>query len=133
MKVWSLGIGSDRTLGRPKDWNGDQAHYEEFTFKFQNWIAGLPGEADVLLEKAIGYTAPLPMEPMTDNEKIMARGIASALKALIGGKALTLVRHLPERMNGFEMWRILAREYRPDTAARKFGMLERVVGCTTVR
>ena len=81
----------------------------------------------MLLEKAISYTAPIPMEPMTENEKIMARGIASALKALIGGKALTSVRHLPERMNGFEMWRILAREYRPDTATRKLGMLERVM------
>ena len=57
----------------------------------------------------------------------MARGVATALRALIGGKALSCIRHHPEKLNGFEMWRLLYREYEPDTATRKVGLLERVM------
>ena len=56
----------------------------------------------------------------------MARGVATALRALVGGKALSCIRHHPEKLNGFEMWRFLYREYKPDTATRKVGLLERV-------
>ena len=55
------------------------------------------------------------------------RGQGRALRALIGGKALSCIRHHPEKLNGFEMWRLLYREYKPDTATRKVGLLERVM------
>ena len=55
------------------------------------------------------------------------RGVATALRALIGGKSLSCIRHHPEKLNGFEMWRLLCREYKPDTATRKVGLLERVM------
>ena len=46
---------------------------------------------------------------------------------VIGGKARSCIRHHPEKLNGFEMWRLLYREYKPDTATRKVGLLERVM------
>ena len=57
----------------------------------------------------------------------MARGVATTLRALIGGKAPSCIRHHPEKLNGFEMWRLLYREYKPDTAKGKVGLLERVM------
>ena len=55
------------------------------------------------------------------------QGVATALRALIDGKALSCTRHHPEKLNGFELWRLLYREYKPDTATRKVGLLERVM------
>ena len=50
-----------------------------------------------------------------------------SLRALVSGKALNVIRHLEVQANGFEAWRLLHREYKPDTATRKVGLLERVM------
>ena len=126
-KRWSIGLGSDRSLGRPKEWNGESASFDDFMYKYQNWVGALPGGADQLLDSAVKLQMPIALSSMSEKEKVMARGIATGLRALVGGKALMIIRHLPERSNGFEMWRTLHREYRPETATRKFGMLERIM------
>ena len=126
-KVWTLGIGSDRTLGRPREWNGENAGFDDFAFKFENWVSGLPGGADSLLEASSKMPSSIEWDPMGPKQKVMARGVATALRALVGGKALNLIRYVPERQNGFEMWRLVFREYRPDTATRKVALLERVM------
>ena len=40
----------------------------------------------------------------------MAQGVAQALKSLVDGKALDIVKSVPEKSNGFEMWRRLCAE-----------------------
>ena len=67
------------------------------------------------------------MATLTPREKVVARGVATALRALIGEKALSCIRYHPEKLNGFEMSRLLYREYKPDTATRKVGLLEKVM------
>ena len=32
--VWTLGVGPDRSLGRPKEWNGESSGFDNFAFKF---------------------------------------------------------------------------------------------------
>ena len=46
-QVWTLGVGSDRCLGRPKEWNGEASGFDDFAFKFSNWLSGLPGDAEI--------------------------------------------------------------------------------------
>ena len=60
-------------------------------------------------------------------EKVVARGEATVLRALAGDKALSCIRHHPEKQSGFEMRRLLYKEYRPDTATRRVGLLVRVM------
>ena len=48
--VWTLGVGSNRSLGRPKEWNGEPTGFDDFAFKFSNWLSGLPGDARRFLE-----------------------------------------------------------------------------------
>ena len=48
--VWTLGVGSDSSLGRPKEWNGESSGFDNFAFKFSNWFSGLPGDAERFLE-----------------------------------------------------------------------------------
>ena len=125
--MWTLGVGSDRSLGRPKEWNGEPSGFDDFAFKFSNWLSGLPGDAERFLEESVTMAQPIQWATLTQREKVVARGVATALRALIGGKALTCIRHHPEKPNGFEMWRLLYRAYKPDTATRKVGLLERVM------
>ena len=126
-QVWTLGVGSDRSLGRPKEWNGEPNSFDDFAFKFSNWLSGLPGDAERFLEESVTMAQPIQWATLTPREKVVARGVATALRALIGGMALSCIRHHPEKLNGFEMWRLLYREYKPDTATRKVGLLERVM------
>ena len=41
--------------------------------------------------------------------------------------SLSCIRHHLEKQNGFEMWRLLCKENKPDTATRKVGLLGRVM------
>ena len=126
-QVWTLGVSSDRSLGRPKEWSGEPSGYDDFAFKFPHWLSGLPRDAERFLEESVTMAQPIQWATLTLREKVVARGVATALRALIGGKALSCIRHHPEKLNGFEMWRLLYREYKPDTATRKVGLLERVM------
>ena len=116
-QVWTLGVGSDRSLGRPKEWNGEPSGFDDFAFKFSNWLSGLPGDAERFLEESVTMAQPISGQ-RSHHEKVVARRVATALRALIGGKALSCIRHHPEKLNGFEIWRLLYREYKPDTATR---------------
>ena len=35
-RIWTLGIGGDRSLGKPKEWNGDPEGFDDFVFKYSN-------------------------------------------------------------------------------------------------
>ena len=126
-KNWTLGVGSDRSLGRPKAWNGEPNGCDEFAFKFSNWLSALPGDAERLLEESAQMGRPIVLATLEPREKVVARGAATAVRALVGGKALSCIRHLPEKRKGFEMWRLLYKKYRPFTATRKVGLLEGVM------
>ena len=69
LRIWTLGIGSDRSLERPKEWHGHSSGFDDFAFTFENWFSGLPGEADRC-------------------------GCVSVL--FVGGKALNIIRYLPK-------------------------------------
>ena len=77
---------------------------DDFAFKFSNWLGGLPGDAERYLEDSVTMAQPIQWATLTAREKVVARGVATALRPLIGGKALSCIRHHPEKLNGFEMW-----------------------------
>ena len=45
-KLWMMGMSSERTLGRPKEWDGKDPGFDDFVFKFANWLSGMPGDVD---------------------------------------------------------------------------------------
>ena len=75
-QVWTLGFGSDRSLGRPKEWNGEPSGYDDFAFKFSNWLSGLPGDAERFLEESVTMAQPIQWATLTPREKVVARGVA---------------------------------------------------------
>ena len=82
-QVWTLGVGSDRSLGRPKEWNGEPSSFDDFAFKFSNWLSGLPGDAERILEESVTMAQPIQWATLTPREKVVARGVATALRALL--------------------------------------------------
>ena len=104
-RVWSMGISSDRVLGRPKDWDGKENTFDDFSFKFSNWLGGLPGGGDFLLEHAARHGSGISVTTMTPEQTVIARGVAMSLKSMVSGKALDIIKAVEEKNNGFEMWR----------------------------
>ena len=99
------GSGIRQKLGRPKEWNGEPSSFDDFAFKFS--MSGLPGDAERFLEESVTMAQPIQWATLTPREKVVGRRVETALRALIGGKALSCIRHHPEKLNGFEMWRLL--------------------------
>ena len=78
-QVWTLGEGSDRS--RPKEWNGEPSGFDDFAFKFSNWLCGLPGDAERFLEESVTMAQPIQWATLTPREKVVDRGIATAPRA----------------------------------------------------
>ena len=64
-KVWTLGVGSDRSLGQPKEWNGEPSGFDDFAFKFSNWLSGLAGDAERFLEESVTMAQPIQWATLT--------------------------------------------------------------------
>ena len=127
VKMWMMGMNTERTVGRPKDWDGKESGFDSFAFKFSNWLAALPRNAVDVLEFASTHGEEIEWASVGRRQKIMAQGVAQALKSMVNGKALDIVKSVPDKSNGFEMWRRLWAEYRPQSAARKVCLLESVM------
>ena len=52
VRLWMMGISSERSIGRPRDFDGAQSNAEDFFAKFTNWLAGMPGDTEFILEDA---------------------------------------------------------------------------------
>ena len=126
-RQWLLGLAGERSMGRPKEWNGKEDGFDTFAFRFSNWLGAMPGNAEELLEASVKRDVPILLAEFGFRSMVMAQGIMQALRSLVDGKALDIVKSVAEKGNGFEAWRWLWREYRPHTAGRKVAMLEAVM------
>ena len=119
VRLWKMGISSERSIVRPRDFawfDGSQKNAEDFFAKFPNWLVGLPGDVEFLLEDVEKRTNEITRSDMEYRQWVMANGIMKALLSMCGGKALSIVRNVKERRNGLEAWRRLIKEYRPRIA-----------------
>ena len=58
-RLWMMGMSSERTLGRPEEWDGKEPGFDEFSFKFANWLSGMPGDVEELLDNAVIHSTPV--------------------------------------------------------------------------
>ena len=71
-----------------------------------------------MLEAAATHENPIITEKLDVERRVMAKGIHQSLRSLVEGKALNIVKSVRDG-NGFEVWRRLWAEYRPNVAGRK--------------
>ena len=62
---------------------------------FSNWLSGLPGDAERFPAECANTGQPILWAMLAAREKVVARGVATAERALVGGKALRSIRHHP--------------------------------------
>ena len=86
-----LGVRSDRRLDRPKEWNGEASGFDDFVFKFANWLSLLPGDTERLWRNLCTWVG-----------RSCAQRLATALRALDGATAFRCIRHHPEKQSAFE-------------------------------
>ena len=127
VKMLMMGMNTERAVGRPKDWDGKEAGFDGVAFKFSNWRAALPGNTEALLEFASIHGEEIEWASVGRRQKIMAQGVAQALKSMVDGKALDIVKSVPDKSNGFEMWRRLWAQHTPQSAGWKGCLLESVM------
>jgi hypothetical protein len=125
-RLWMMGVSAERSLGRPREWDGKDGGFDDFTYKFSSWLGGLPGNVEDILAHAQTLKTSIVFGTLDDSQQVMAKAVSQALRALVSGKALNIVKQC-ERGNGFECWRRLWSEYRPDVAGRKLSMLESIM------
>ena len=83
------------------DRNGESSGFDDFAFKFSNWLSGLPGDAERFLEESANMGQLIMWATVAAREKIVARGVPTALGALVGRLSLdnqgryALVKALP--------------------------------------
>ena len=114
--VWTLGVGSGRSLGRPKEWNGESG-FRQLRIQvlelvvWDSWRGGeVPGGiCEHGLADRVGNAG------ATRKDRGQRRGT----RALVSGKALSCIRQHLAKQNRFEMWRLFHKECKPDTATRK--------------
>ena len=126
-RLWMMGLSGERGLGRPKEWDGDDRGFSDFAFKFKNWLSSMPGDVESLLDQSAKEQRPILMRMVGLRQRVVAKGVVQALRALAGGKALNIVKSVSDAGNGFEAWRLLHREYRPRTAGRGAHLTEQVM------
>ena len=108
--IWTPGHASDRSMGRPKEWNGESKGFDDIASTFANCLSGLPGNAERLRSCSQRW----------NHERRSWQEVWQLLCDLC--KSPSCIRHHPEKQNGFDMWGLLYKEYRSDTATRKAGL-----------
>ena len=131
-KMWMMGQQQERTLGRPRDWNGSDEGFEEFQFKFVNFMSGMPGPSEDrsvrdLLDDAAAAKNEISWGTLDSRTKVIAEGITRMLTSMVGGRALNIIKSNPVPKNGFEAWRRLFAEYKPLTGSRRMSLIEAVI------
>ena len=89
VQVWTL----DQTgvLERPKECNGESGGFDDFASKFSKWLSGLRASPERLLEASANMGQPILWATLAAREKVVARGVATALRALVGGIVLNCI------------------------------------------
>ena len=87
---WELDL---KEVWDDRRWNGESSGFDNFAFKFSNWLSGLPGDVEKFMEDSVNLGQPIVWATLAPREKIVARGVATPLRALVGGKALSCIRH----------------------------------------
>lgn len=109
-----------RGIGKPPSFTGDEKEFTEWKFRFEISMS-LLGIADNMRAAEERRTPILP-EEMSEAAMQKSKMLFAILAQVLTGKALALLR-LIQGHNGFEGWRIIVKEFQPDSNLRTSRML----------
>ena len=110
-----------RTIGKCDPFQGDDASWSGWRFRFEAWIGLLKfeGVKDVhsLLDEAARTAEIVANDVLTEGAADMSRKLYAILVQLLRGRSLNMARQTG-RGQGLELWRMLCREYEGSVGAR---------------
>ena len=92
-RLWMQGLTCKDGIGRPRVWDGKDDDFPTCFFEFNNWMSWFPGEFNFLLERYLQAKRALSYADFLPCIRVMSRGIATSFKALVEGKALSIVNN----------------------------------------
>ena len=109
-----------RGLGKPPNFTGEESQFVEWKFRFEISMS-LMGLADNM-KTAEARNTEITIEEMSEAALQKSKTLYAILAQVLSGKALALIRLVPNH-NGFESWRLIAKEFQPDSNIRTSRML----------
>jgi len=133
------GLVDLRTFSKVQNFDGDVAHWQEWSFKTRAWFSLLPApgggvganptsaaEFCDLALLAPATNIPIRLSSLTPEALELSKCMYNVLVQVCKGRALNIVRDC-ERDNGLECWRRLHAEYQPDSSLRYSAMLSGIL------
>ena len=119
-------IADLKVVARPRTFDGQQHHFREWKFAFENYMLLL--DSEFLQEMVASEAATLEVAVPADKPETQKRSITlfAVLASMTAGRASRLVQTVRTR-NGFEVWRLLNNEFAPKVNTRKLGMLSAIM------
>ncbi len=87
-RVRSMGVSSDGVLGGPREWDGKENGFDEFCCNYSNWLGGLRGSGNALLDHAVRHGSGISATTMTPEQMVIAPCLAISLKSMVSGMNL---------------------------------------------
>ena len=125
LSIWTMGIGSDRSLGRRKECNGRSSGFDDFAFKLECWSSGLLEEADASGGERLDAFA----HRLRNGDEAAKHGKkCCCVAATIGWKQAAQHHSVSSReAKAKRKWNVAV-----NTAAREIGLLETVMEKTPI-
>ena len=126
MAAWASRLVDLKGVARPPMWDGRDATYSEWKYKFEATMSLLDLDEGMRRFVGDGIEDVIPLSAMTERDRAYSKLLFNILLHVTGGKALSLVR-LGERNNGFAAWQRIYQAYEPDEGIRKMSMLSAIL------
>ena len=109
-----------RGIAQPPSFNGEEKAWADWRFRFQT-VAALLSLHEVM-QVAARHPRVIVSTELSEENVWKGRTLYGLLVALVAGRALGIVRQVPEG-HGLEAWRCLVQEYEPEEPTRWCSML----------
>lgn len=109
-----------KSIGRPPRFTGKESDWADFRYRFKVSMSLLLLRDT--LDVAANSLEPIDFVSLNDEAKHKTTVLHAILVQQVDGKALSIIKLIREP-NGLEMWRLLCKEYEPDSRIRESRML----------
>ena len=120
-----LDIVDSKVTKSPPVFDGSEKGWKEAKFSLLTFLVMVSESVVARMEGGASSQNELPMPPDEDDKRVV-RWIYNFLAQQLRGRAMKMLRGVPER-NGLEAWRRIVQDYEPDAPSRHFGLLMRVI------
>ena len=113
-----------KTVGRVKDFSGEEGDWELWRFRFEGWCSLLDatGGLSQLLQQAHEHPDAIDTETLGESAVNWGHLLYGLFSQVLQGKAASICMRV-QRGNGLEVWRQVVKEYEPNLAGRHTAVL----------